>query len=144
MSTDILQRTSRIRRYWYVWLSIVACAVILRFTVFFGVASDQRFGLAIIYMLVTWLPIMVLNLIEGRRLMHYLETRHYRKWEELTYVPGFGSGGHNGFRSLPWLYSADDLGDPIVASLKAEQRRFIRFVLTVFFSYLVVLPLLSI
>jgi hypothetical protein len=76
-------------------------------------------------------------------LFQYLKTHHYKKWEELTYVPGFGPGGRNGFRSLPWLYSADDLSDPAVAALKTEHRAFVRFVLTVFFSYLLILPLLS-
>jgi hypothetical protein len=53
-----------------------------------------------------------------------------------------GPGGQNSVRFLPWLYSRDDLGDPVVASLKQEHRDFLRWWLTVFVSYLVVLPVL--
>ena len=35
----------------------------------------------------------ILNMIEGARLMRYLREHHHEKWKELTYVPGFGSGG---------------------------------------------------
>ncbi len=143
MKGDTIE-SRRISTYWYVWLGIVAFAFILRFTIFLGVTSDRRSSLPITYMLGTWLPIMLLNLIEGRRLMLYLKTHHRQKWEQLTRIPGFGHGWHNGFRLLPWLYSAEDSGDPALATLKAEHRRFIRFVLTVFFSYIIILPLLSI
>ena len=143
MNAGIPHLVPRIRTYWIVWLSAIAAAFTLRFTVFRGVASEQRFNLAITYMLGTWVPVMILNFIEGRRLMEYLKTHHHQKWQELTYVPGFGPGGRNGFRVMRWLYSADDLSDPAVTVLKAELRAFIRFVFTVFFSYLLILPLLS-
>jgi len=122
---------------------ILLCALTLRLTVFFDTLSGKGWNLSIVYLLATWLPIMALNIIEGRKLMEYLKMHHRQKWEELTYVPFFGPGGHNGFRTIPWLYSSDDLGDPAVAALKAQRRGFIRFVLTVFFSYLIFLPLLS-
>jgi len=68
---------------------------------------------------------------------------HHQKWEELTCIPGCGSGNINGFRTRGWLYSSDDLGDLILAIIKSDGRRFIRFMMTVFFSYLVLMPLLS-
>jgi hypothetical protein len=80
--------------------------------------------------------------IEGRRLSSYIREHHPEKWQWLTYVLGFGWGIHNGFRTLRWLYSADDLGDPVVADIKKEQKRFIKWMLTVFFSYIVVMPVL--
>ena len=135
--------TSHIRIYWRVWLGMVALALGLRFTLFLGVGAEQRFSLPIIYAVCTWLPAMALNAIEGRRLMSYLKSHHRQKWEELTYVPGFGSGGRNSFRTIPWLYSGDDLGDPSVANMKTEHRRFIRLMLTVFFSYLILMPVLG-
>ena len=143
MSNTGIQQTSRITIYWRVWLGIVAFALVLRFTVFLGVSSDRRFSLGMTYALCTWLPLMVLNVIEGHRLMSYLKSNHPQKWEELTYVPGFGSGGSNSFRTLPWLYSSGDLGDPALEIMKREHRRFIRLLLTVFFSYLVLIPVLS-
>ena len=81
------------------WVSIVAIAIALRWTVFLGVAREQRFGLPIIYMLGTWLPIIVLNVIEGGRLMQYLKMHHHQKWEELTYIPGFGPDTRASFKT---------------------------------------------
>jgi hypothetical protein len=131
---------ARIRAYWCVWLVCVVLALALRFSLF--AHSNNRFTFEMAYMIGTWLPIMVLNFIEGQRLMSYLKSNHHEKWSELTYVPGFGSGGVNSFRTLPWLYSRDDLGDPAVASLKQQHRDFIRWTLTVFLSYVVLVPVL--
>lgn len=142
MNTASSPPASRVGVYWRVWLGIVTVALLLRFTVFLKISSEHRFGLGITYGLCTWLPIMAVNLIEGSKLISYLREHHREKWEYLTYVPLFGSGGHNGFRTLPWLYSQDDLGDPIVTALKADHRRFIRFMFTVFFSYPIVMPVL--
>lgn len=111
-----------------------------RFTVL--AESGDRFIFAMAYMLGTWIPTMILNVIEGQRLMTYLKTNHHEKWSELTYVPGFGSGCVNSFRTLPWLYSWDDLGDSQLASLKRQHRDFIRWMLTVLVSYLVLVPVL--
>jgi hypothetical protein len=118
--------------------------LLLRVAFLIGGVSDDGFGLPLIYMLGTWLPIMGLNFIEGRRLMQHLELHHRGKWEELTTFLGIGPGAVNGFRTMPWLYSKDDLGDRTVSILKEEQRQFIRFVLAVFFSYPVFVPLLAI
>ncbi|MDR3457258.1 MAG: hypothetical protein P4N60_07420 [Verrucomicrobiae bacterium] len=126
------------------WLSIVGLTLALRFTFFLGATSEARFQVGLAYMLGTWLPIMMLNLVEGRRLLQYLKIHHYQKWEELTYIPGFGPGGRNSFRVYRWLRSPEDFGDPVVAIKKSEHRQFIRFVMTVFFSYLILLPLLSV
>ena len=142
MNNVAVHHASRIRTYWRVWLAVVALVLLLRFTVFLGASSDRLFVFASVYMISTWLSVMVLNVVEGRRLSSYLRKHHPQKWQWLTYVPGLGSGMHNGFRSLPWLYSADDLGDPVVAALKKEQKRFINWMLTVFFSYIVVMPVL--
>jgi hypothetical protein len=142
MNTVIAHHTSRIRIYWCAWLAVVALALLLRFTVFLGASSNSLFAFASAYMVSTWLSVIALNVIEGRRLSRYLREHHPEKWQWLTYVPGLGSGMSNGFRALPWLYSADDLGDPVVASMKKEQKRFIKWMLTVFFSYIVVMPVL--
>ena len=142
MNTVIVHHASRIRIYWSAWLAVVALALLLRFTVFLGASSNNLFALASVYAVSTWLSVMVLNVVEGRRLSSYLREHHPQKWAWLTYVPGLGSGMHNGFRTLRWLYSADDLDDPVVAGIKKEHRRFIKWMLTVFFSYIVVMPVL--
>ena len=132
---------SRLTVYWFVWVSVLLVTLAIRVVAFDE--RDDRFPLAISYMLGTWLPVMALNVYEGHRLMSYLREHHEAKWEELTYIPGFGPGGRNGFRSLPWLYSADTLGDPQVALRKREHRSFIAFVLTIFCTYPIVVLMLA-
>src|SRR5579859_4788003 len=142
MNSAILRNPTRVRLYWSIWMALVAVAFAVRFTLFWGASEQQLFALATVYALGTWLPIMALNFIEGRRLTLYLRSRHHHQWEQLNYVPFLGCVGHNGFRMLRWLYSKEDFGDPIVMTLKADHRRFIRFVLTVFLSYIVIMPVL--
>jgi hypothetical protein len=142
MNAAIVHNTSRIRLYWSAWLAVVALALLLRFTLFLGASSDSLFAFASVYAVSTWLSVMVLNVVESRRLSFYLREHHPKKWEWLTYVPGLGSGMQNDFRTLRWLYSADDLGDPVVAGMKKDRKRFINWTLTVFFSYIPVMPVL--
>lgn len=142
MNAAIFQSPSRIRLYWCAWMALVAVAFALRFTLFAGAGEQQLFGLATGYAIGTWLPTMALNFIEGRRLSSYMKMRHPQQWEHLNYIPILGCVGHNGFRVVPWLYSKEDFGDPVVAAMKAEHRRFIRWVLTVFFSYIIIMPVL--
>lgn len=66
--------------------------------------------------------------------MNYIKKHHRTKWNYLTYVPLWGFGGRNGFRTIPFIYSKDDLGDPNVAELKKSYRSFLKLMLTVFFT----------
>ena len=126
---------SHVRLYWRIWLALVACLLILRFSLFFGAQKeDAMFTLFNCYAIPTWISIMVLNLIEGRRLMEYLKQNHRETWEHLTSGPGFGPGGVNSFRSLPFIYSVEDLADPVVKELKVNCRRFVKLTLTVFLT----------
>jgi hypothetical protein len=126
---------SYIRLYWRIWLGLVLCLLAVRFSIFVRVeGEDIPFTLFNCYAVPTWLAVMVLNMVEGRRLMNYLKQNHHHKWEYLTSGPGFGPGGVNSFRSLPFLYSDDDLGDAIVKELKTNYRRFVKLTLTVFFT----------
>jgi len=136
------RQASNLRIYWYAWLSVATVALVLRFTVFLGASEQWLFGLATAYALSTWLPITALNIVEGRRLTSYLKSYHPRQWEQIVCIPFLGCAGHNGFRLVRWLYSKDDFGDPVVAGIKTEYRRFIRWVLTVFFSYIIMMPVL--
>jgi hypothetical protein len=125
------------RAYWIAWLIIVASALLQRFL------SPYRFSyLAVTYALATWLPIMVLHYLHGRRLLAHLKAYHHEKWEYLTWA--FGSpGNRNDFRMLPWLFSAQDYGDAALADLKSAQRRWLLFVLVIFLSYPILTPVLN-
>jgi len=119
------------------WLIVVACTLLLRF------ASPHRFPyLAVTYALITWLPIMVLYYLQGRRLLAHLKVYHYGKWEYLTWAFG-RPGGRNDFRMLPWLLFGDDYGDATLAALKSEEKRWLLFVLVVFLSYPILTPILN-
>lgn len=127
--------TRLIRTLWSVWLCLVALLLLVRFVGLRGTNEDTRFGLFVAYALLSWLSCMALNLIESQKIMTYLRKYHNQKWQVLTYVPGFGSGGQNGFRSLPFLLSQDDLGDEKVKQLKDEYKNFLKFMLTVFVTF---------
>jgi len=125
---------SYVRVYWIVWLIFVLIFLLVRFSAFSNSSEGELFVLFIVYAIPTWVVVAVLNLYEGHKLREYLRKNHSAKWEYLTYIPFFGSGGYNGFRLLPFLYSKDDLGDPNVAELKKRGRRFIVLALTIFFT----------
>lgn len=78
---------------------------------------------------------ILLNLVLGRRLYHYLKNVHYDKWLEF-----YSFQGQNNFQLLRFIYSKDDLGDATLAVLKKEYRSFIKLTLSIFFT----LPLLFI
>lgn len=49
--------------------------------------------------------------------------RHHReKWDYLTWLPLWGTGGINSYRILPFLYSRDNLDDPNVEILKSNNK----------------------
>jgi hypothetical protein len=135
MITSKIQLRARNRYYWFAWLAVLCAFVVARFVVLPEIAEKSHLNLGDWYMLGVWFPIMLLNLYEGRRLMSYLRQHHPAKWAELTTFGGFGPGYVNGFRSVPWLFSAETLNDPTLGRLKADYRHFIYWVLTVFFSF---------
>lgn len=125
------------RLYWIAWLVIVGCVLLVRFTV------PHHFSyLAVTYALSTWLPIMVLHFIDGRRLLSHLKTHHRQHWKYLTWAFG-APRGRNSFRILPWLFSAEDYGDATLARLKSAHRQLLLFTLVVFLSYPLLTPILD-
>ena len=67
--------------------------------------------------------------------MKYLKMNHREKWDYITYMPLFGPGGVNAFRTLPFLFSKDDLSDNAVLELKNNYKSFIKLTLTIFFTF---------
>jgi hypothetical protein len=133
-----------IRLYQYGWVATVAATLALRFTVF--TETGDRSLLAIAYILGTWLPLMSLNGVWARNLTSYLKTSRGKKWAawaKLTYFPssGFGIGGMTP-KPVSWLQSSPDEDSPRQADMKQRHRDFIRFALTVFVTYPVMLVVL--
>ncbi len=129
---------SYLRHYWSAWLILSTLAVLLRFFLLVPASEGSRFVLFMSYALMVWIPVMLLNWYEGGRLLSYLDEHHHSKWEEITYVSFLffkGPGGVNSVRALRFVYSGDDLGDPVVSHLKANYRGFTRFMLIVFLAF---------
>lgn len=135
-------KSFRIRIYWSLWLAVVALALLPRFTVFLRAAPDNLFALACTYAVGTWLSVMVLNLIEGHRLYSYLKTNRPELWRRLTEVPFLGEGYNNPLQLFRWLTSKDDGTDAELNSRRLDYRRFLEWVLTVFFSCILLMPIL--
>jgi hypothetical protein len=126
---------SNIKTYWFVWLIIVFLLLTLRFSVFRNPSDSVIFSLFTFYAIPTWIAVIIINGYSGHCLMSYLKRNHRAKWDEITYVPLFGSGGRNSFRSLAFIYSEDDLDDRMVHILKKNYRSFVKLALTIFFSF---------
>jgi hypothetical protein len=139
----LIPQSSHVKYYWYAWLGVIALSAFLRFTVFLDVTQNSRFLIGASYFLGTWIAVMILNLVEGGRIRNYLKDHHNAKWVELTSVFGV-PGRFNGLRALPWLYSSDDLRDPVLAQLKEDNRQFIRLMFTMFFTYPVIILIIAI
>ncbi len=121
-----MENRSFIRLYWKLWLLVVAIFLFLRFAVFTETNEELWFQLFQWYALPTWITIMILNMVEGRRLMNYLKTNHPDKWMELS--------GFNRINGTIFVFSKDNLGDPKVDFFKKNYRGFFKLTLCVFFT----------
>ena len=117
------------------WLCLIPLVLFTRFVLLRDQGEHMRLYLFYGYILVAWLPCIALNAIKGQKLMSYLQENHNEKWQELTYVPGFGPGGQNGSRVLRFLFSQDDVGDMRVKRLKDEYRGFLKLMMTIFVTW---------
>lgn len=124
----------RIRIYWISWAVMALCFLLVRITFFPVVGSGEGVFLSFLYVVGVWLPVMVLNLYEGLELRSYIRRHHPEKWADLSSVGKFRTGNFNGFRSIPWLFSADTPNDPVLAEMKNGYRRFLYWVLAVFLT----------
>lgn len=131
----------RLRILWIGWAVIVFTLLVTRFTLYWGTYDeDALFSLFTRYMFLTWGGIMLLGLVPHENIGPYLKENHHETWEYLTYsplfTPMFGRMGMNGFRSVPWLFSKDDLDDPVIRECKVVAKRMIAFILTVFLTFM--------
>ena len=120
--------------YWKLWLVTVLLLVLTKVVAGKRLDENSLFILFSSYIIPVWLWVMYLNYRKGHDLMSYLKENHRKKWEEITYIPFFGSGGINSFKSLPFVYSNDDLSDDNIKELKKSYRKLINFALVVFVS----------
>ena len=120
--------------YWKLWLVAVLLLVLTKVVAGKSLDKNSLFILFSSYITPVWLWVMYLNYRKGHNLMSYLKENHRKKWEEITYIPFFGSGGINSFKSLSFIYSNDYLSDDNVKELQKCYRKLINFALVVFVS----------
>jgi hypothetical protein len=137
MSNPFTSFDSRLKIYWHIWIAALLLVLILRLTVFLHTPSGERFYLALAFILGTWLPLIFLNGLESYRLRKHLRDHHPVISGSLTTV------GLRFFPAMIKICSQDDLGDPVVAALKDERRRFARLAFTMFFTYPVMFIILA-
>jgi len=134
LAAEQMSKESKNYNYWKIWAASLAVLIILKFLFGSKLDEDALFFLFSLYIVPVWLWVMYLNFKKGRDLISYLKEHHHSKWEEITYVPFYGPGGVNSFRSLPFVFSRDHLNDDKVRVLKKSYISFMKFALTVFIS----------
>jgi hypothetical protein len=127
MSNLFTSFESRLKIYRRVWMVAVVLTVILRFTFFLHAPEQSRFYVFLAFLLGTWLPLMIGNLVESQRFRSYFATHH-----------GSPRDFFLGFRMFACFFSRDDHGDPNLEIFRQERHRFGRFMFTVFFTYPVI------
>jgi hypothetical protein len=132
--SEIAEPKTLVHLYWKIWLILVFLLLIARFVVFKYLSENTRFTIVALYMILTWISIGVTAAFEGNRFMTYLKEHHKDKWDILTSFEPFGGPGtlnNTGF----FIFSKNDFGDPIVREYKNISRKWLIFVLTVFFTF---------
>ena len=125
---------SYLNYYWRLWIGMVGCLLLLRWSFFLGANDNILFVLFAAYAVLVWGTVCALNLFENRRMMNYLKEFHREKCEQLLGVTFLRNYGLSGVKALQFIFSDDDLGDEEISVIKRERKRFIAFALTVLFS----------
>ena len=123
---------SHIKIYLLIWILILSLIII--FKSFF----HESMNLVLYYAVITWVPAMIINGFEGRRLMNYVKENYSDKHMEMKSLNGI-DGVHNGFASLGFLFSTDDDSDEVLGKLKSNYKKVILLLITLFFSYPIML-----
>ena len=118
-----------LQRLWRIWFSLIVILFIVRFFFLNGADEDARFFVFAAYGIISWLPLMFINMYVGLRLDVHLR-KHHREQRHMW--GGFGPVG--AIRRLSFLRSAEDLGDAKVGRLKQEYRAFLKLMITVFWT----------
>ena len=126
---DVQQIPLWLQRLWKTWLVLIAILFAIRFAVLNAADEDARFFVFAAYAIISWLPLIFINMYVGIRLDAYLR-KHHKNAKHLW--SGFGPLAI--FRRLSFLRSPEDLGDAEVGRLKQEYKAFLRLAVTVFLT----------
>jgi hypothetical protein len=117
-----------IKLYYLLWRSALIFSIIV------GVFLFKSKEFLIIYMIISWLTVMLINLYEGRRLTNYLKEHHKDEYTKMKFFIGI-EGVHNGFNMIVFLFSDDDYNDSTIIKLKSNYKKVILLIFAQFFSY---------
>jgi hypothetical protein len=131
---------SYIKTYWISWIVYLIILFLIK-DFWKDRPENDFFGLISGYLFISVFSAMAINWYESSRFMHYLKENHLEKRTQLKTVFGY-TGGNNGFKTLGFIFSSDDLNDLILKDLKLMQRKSLLFLLTTFFSMPVLLMLI--
>lgn len=143
MDKQASRPSRRVSLYWVAWCLLVAVVFSLRFTSLGGLPHFQGLDPVVVLPIGTIILIGAVACLDRQDLIPYLKQHHPEMWKQLTSGPGSGPGGYNGVRVGLWVLSGDDMSDPILATMKAEARRFSLFAFVAFFSLPIFMALLG-
>jgi hypothetical protein len=132
------------KQIWKIWIIIIFLLLFLRITILSGSNEDVRYTIFNLYACFTWLPLIFIGFIRGRRLRTYLRTNHptiYGKfycrayWTDIVVAP---------IALIKFVFSKEKFGDAELDLLVNENRNFTILILTVFFTLPVLFLLMMI
>jgi hypothetical protein len=102
----------------------------------------KALSIAIVLISLALLFFLLYSLVHNIKLYRYLKRENYNRWRDLTTIRGFGAGGSNPIRFIPYLYSKEDEEDKVILQLKDNIRFGLRHSLVLFLASLIVAAML--
>jgi hypothetical protein len=122
------------KQIWKIWLIIIFVLLFLRITILSGSNEDIRFTIFNLYACLTWLSLILIGFIRGRRLRIYLRTKHPKIYSKF-YGRAYGTDVVvDPIVLIKFGFSKEKHGDTELDSLVTENKHFTILILTVFFT----------
>jgi len=132
-----------IKVYWLSWAGITCGALGLKMMLFLVAPKFDTSSFFIVYLVGVWLPIVVLNFLEGKALAPYVKKAQACGGGEVSELIGQGESWSNRFKMMSFLFSTEDFGDREFLMIKLRYRSFLKFALFALLSFPIVAGLLS-
>lgn len=125
---------------WKIWFAIIGLLVILRITILNDSSADIRSTIFNVYSISTWITLIFISYINGKRLRTYLHTDHINIYNKI-YSRAYGTDiVVNPIAGIKFIFSKERHDDTNLNMLINENRKLLLLILTVFIT----LPILSI
>ena len=125
---------------WKIWFAIIGLLVILRITILNDSSADMRSTIFKVYSISTWITLIFIFYINGKRLRTYLHTDHINIYNKI-YSRAYGTDiVVNPIAGIKFIFSKERHDDTNLNMLINENRKLLLLILTVFIT----LPILSI